>query len=185
MGKNHFENLPKEVRKGLNRRKFMRLGAGVAGAGFALGCGGRSMSLGQDPPADPPDPPSFVGFWHAKLVKSDGSLVFQSVVQYHPDGTEFENAYTPSITADFCEGVWKKVKDHTVMIYHIVLNHDATGTPSGYIVITQRNTLSKDGNSYQGSFTFTEYDDSNTEITSFNGTIEAHRIDFDHPFSLF
>ena len=85
----------------------------------------------------------------------------------------------------FCDGVWKKVNDHTVKIYHVVLAHDVTGAPSGYKIITQRNTLSHDGNSYHGTFTYSLYDDSNNLITTLAGTTAAQRIDFDHPFSLY
>lgn len=81
-------------------------------------------------------------------------------------------------------GVWKQ-HGNTVKIYHVALTFDgSTGVPDGgYIIFTQKNTLSSDGNSYHGTFTFTQYDNTNTKVTSFSGTTEGHRIDFNHPYT--
>lgn len=136
---------------------------------------------------------SVVGLWHVKLVQSDGSLLFQSLVQYHPDGLEAESADQSAITpANYCMGVWKQ-HGNTVEIYHIAWLFNA-GSPVGYAVITQRNTLSSDGNSYSGHFDFKQYlydFDSSNNITDaylaadFGGTTTGHRIDFQHPFALY
>lgn len=128
---------------------------------------------------------SFIGLWHVKLVKSDGSLFFQSLVQYHVGGMEMESADISPTVGNFCMGVWKKVAPNTVEIYHVAWIFDSTGTPAGYAIYTQRNVLDNDGDSYSGTFTYTQYDNDGNEITVFSGTTAGRRIDFHHPFKLF
>ena len=142
------------------------------------------------------DHASFVGLWHVKLLigGDPNNLLFQSLVQYHPDGLEAESADQSSITpANYCMGVWKNVAPNTVEIYHVAWLFD-NGTPVGYAVIKQRNTLSSDKNSYSGNFEFIQYQydtDTNGNITGaeqvadFGGTTVGHRVDFHHPFSLY
>lgn len=129
---------------------------------------------------------SVVGFWHALLLV-DGNPetpLFQSIVQYHADGLEAESADQSSINpGNYCMGVWKQEGD-TVEIYHIAWLFQ-NGNTAGYAVITQKNTLSHDGNSYTGTFRFKQYDNSGTLVMSLKGTTSAQRIDFHHPFSLF
>lgn len=104
---------------------------------------------GALPESDEGDP-SIVGFWHVKLIKTGGSLYYRSIVQYHPDGMEAESADLDPIGGNYCMGVWKQ-EGNTVTIYQIAWLYDS-GNPFAYGVFTQTNTLSSNGNSYQGHF---------------------------------
>lgn len=127
---------------------------------------------------------SVVGFWHVKLTHDDGSLFFQSVVQYHSDGMEMESADRPTYAGNFCMGVWKQ-EGHTVKIYHIAWLYN-NGNPIEYGVFTETNVLSNDGKSFRGQYDLKEYDSlTGAFLGEDKGTTAAHRIDFDHPFSLF
>ena len=131
---------------------------------------------------------SIVGFWHVELLLPDGSLFHQGTQQYHSDGLEFENAAAPAVQpANFCMGVWKQSGD-TVNIYHIVFLYNGVDTlpPTSYGELTETNILSEDGNSLNGTFAIKVYDLNNgSHLADINGTINANRIDFDHPFTLF
>lgn len=128
---------------------------------------------------------SVIGFWHVKLIKNDGSLFFQSIVQYHVGGLEMESAGLDPSGGNFCMGVWKQ-KGRTVTVYHVSLGFQG-GVPFAYGVFRYTNTLSKDGNSYRGHFDLKEYDIHTGEFlgVEVKGTTVAHRIDFDHPFKVF
>jgi hypothetical protein len=129
---------------------------------------------------------SVVGQWHVLLlVNGDPATpLFQSLVQYHSDGMEAESADQSSITpANYCMGVWKQ-HGNKVEIYHIAWLFD-NGTPVGYAVITQKNVLDNDGDSYKGTFEFKQYDNDGNLLADFNGTTQGRRIDFHHPFTLF
>ena len=65
---------------------------------------GTAMAKKKDAPAM--DQSSVVGFWHAELHYTDGSLWYQSIQQYHSDGLEMEDASTPPFNpAHVCMGV--------------------------------------------------------------------------------
>lgn len=130
--------------------------------------------------------PSIVGFWHFKLIQQDGTLYYQSIQQYHADGLEMEDAATPPThPAHVCMGVWKQ-DGNAVQIYHVIWTYNGDKPPVGYVVLTENNTLSQDGNSLTGTYTVKEYDIKDGHLTGQGtGTTVARRIDFDHPFGLF
>jgi hypothetical protein len=167
-----------------------------------LGSAFRPAAFVTAQPANPASPqnqqgqqgkPSVVGFWRALLLINGNAAtpLFQSIVQFHSDGLEMENADIPTIGGNVCMGVWKQ-HGNTVQIYHVALIFDSgTGLPptatgvSRYSIITQTNTLDDDGNSYHGTFTATNYDSDGTNLGSVSGTTEGHRIDFNHHFHLY
>lgn len=130
--------------------------------------------------------PSIVGLWHFKLVKQDGSLYYQSLQQYHADGLEMEDAATPPThPAHICMGVWKQT-GMSVSIYHIIWVYNGDGPPVGYVVLTEENTLSADGNALTGTFDMKQYDiNDGSLVGQMAGTTVGRRIDFAHPFTLF
>jgi hypothetical protein len=127
---------------------------------------------------------SVVGFWHVKLLNGDGSLYFQSLVQYHPDGMEAESADLDPNGGNYCMGVWKQ-EGRTITVYHIAWLYSG-GNPFAYGVFRQTNTLDHDGDSYHGTFDLKVYDLTGVnELQEVKGTTVAHRIDFHHPFSIY
>ncbi len=118
-----------------------------------------------------------VGLWH--VVYTAGGAVFNETLdQWHSDGTEFENAFLAPAQGNICFGVWKSTGSHSVRLHHIGWTFDptSTGTANGTFTLDETNTVSKDCNSYTGTFTFQTFDlkgDKGMEVT---GTIAATRI---------
>lgn len=125
------------------------------------------------------------GLWYVVLTMSTGGTLWQSFQQYHPGGLELESADLNPLGGNFCVGVWKQ-RGSTVKIYHVGWTYDGTeGNPNGSFVLTETSTLSKDGNSYNGTFVFTQYDSNGDSAPAFtlNGTLTGQRIDFSHPYT--
>jgi len=118
-----------------------------------------------------------VGLWH--VVYTAGGAVFNETLdQWHSDGTEFENAFLAPAQGNICFGVWKSTGSRSVRLHHIGWTFDpaSTGTANGTFTLDETNTVSKDCNTYTGTFTFQTFDlkgDKGIEVT---GTIEAKRI---------
>jgi hypothetical protein len=128
--------------------------------------------------------PSIVGMWHVVFTFSDGSVFDDAVVQWHPDGTEIMNSARPAQYGNFCMGIWKQTGDRQYFLNHIPWQgDDPTGQPEDGAQLLERVTLSQDGNSYTGTFTFTAYDNSGKPSPTFAGTIAAKRITPETPFS--
>jgi hypothetical protein len=122
---------------------------------------------------------SIVGLW--QVVYTAGGATFnQTLDEWHSDGTEFENAWLPPDTGNICFGVWKEVGPRTVRLHHIGWLFTPGSTPptaSGTFTLDETNTVSRDGKTYSGNFTFKTFDVTGTatgvEVT---GTIAATRI---------
>ena len=118
-----------------------------------------------------------VGLWHV-VYTANGGVFNETLDQWHSDGTEFENAFLAPAQGNICFGVWKSTGSHSVRLHHIGWTFDptSTGTANGTFTLDETNTVSKDCNSYTGTFTFKTFDlkgDQGMEVT---GTIAATRI---------
>jgi hypothetical protein len=142
------------------------------------------------------------GMWHVVFTAktqngetipvSGGVVIDNTVVVWHPDGTEIMNSSRSAQDGNFCLGVWKHTGDRTYLLNHIpwqgnVFNPaaapDAIGAPQGGAQIIEEITLSPDGNSYTGTFTLHAYDTSGNVYMWFTGVLSAKRITPDTPFS--
>jgi len=94
-----------------------------------------------------------VGTW---LV--DYGPVGQAFIQWHSDGTEWENITHPSIGGNICMGSWIQTGPWTYSRNHFGWIFDSTGMIAGYFNETETDTLSKDGNSYTGTNVTIFYD---------------------------
>jgi hypothetical protein len=125
-----------------------------------------------------------VGMWHAVFTDSSGSVFDDAVVQWHADGTEIMNSQRPAQDGNFCLGVWKQTGDREYLLNHIPWKgNDPTGAPQDGAQIIEKVTLSRDGNSYTGTYTFQPYDKNGNAGPLFTGTISATRITPSTPFS--
>jgi hypothetical protein len=97
----------------------------------------------------------------------DGAPVDHAYVAWHADGNEIMNSGRPAADANFCMGTWAQTGARTYMLKHFMLSWgqsvDADGvavdnTFIGPASIQETITLSKDGNSYTGTFVLTQYD---------------------------
>ncbi len=147
------------------------------------------------------DQPSIVGMWHVTFtahtqngvdITSPGMVIDNSVVVWHPDGTEIMNSARSAQDGNFCLGVWKRTGTRTYMLNHIPWQGNkfdpsappsTIGDPQEGVQILEWITLSPQGNSYAGTFTLKAYDTSGNIYTWFTGTLSAKRITPDTPFS--
>ncbi|MBB6144235.1 hypothetical protein HNQ77_002187 [Silvibacterium bohemicum] len=136
--------------------------------------------------------PSIVGLWHVVFTgqtMNGGSYSLpepfdNSVVVWHGDGTEIMNSSRPAQDGNFCLGVWQQTGKRQYFLNHIPWQgNDPTGTPTGGAQMLEKVTLSPDGNSYTGKFTFQAYDINGNPSLEVSGTLTAKRITPDTPFS--
>jgi hypothetical protein len=94
-----------------------------------------------------------VGTWHV-VYTTEGSTSGEAFIQWHSDGTEWENINYPVLGGNICMGSWK-----TTDRSHVYRNHYGwlynNGTLAGYFNETETDEVSWDGNSYTGVNTTT------------------------------
>ena len=137
-----------------------------------------AAGLGQEEQAAPDAnwSKSIVGLWHT-LYTSNGSPFFETLKEWHSDGTEFENVNHNPAIGSVCVGVWKQVNVRTVRLHHLGFLFAADGTPNGTFVVDETDTLAGNGMSYDGTFTFKIYDVNGVYTgTEYSGTVAATRI---------
>jgi hypothetical protein len=136
--------------------------------------------------------PSIVGMWHVVFTgqtMNGGSYSLpepfdNSVVVWHSDGTEIMNSSRPAADGNFCLGVWQQTGRRQYFLNHIPWQgNDPMGNPQDGAQILEKITLSPDGNSYSGKFTFQAYDINGNPSLSVTGTLTAKRITPGTPFS--
>lgn len=79
-------------------------------------------------------------------------------IQWHSDGTEWENITHPSIGGNICMGSWVQTGPRTYYRNHYGWIFDSTGVIAGYFNETETDTLSANGNSYSGTNVTIFYD---------------------------
>jgi hypothetical protein len=109
--------------------------------------------------------------------------------QWHSDKTEIiTSGGRPPSSGDVCMGVWKQTGRFTYKMKHIALawlSSDSTpsSTPATYVgpaIMTESVTLSRAGDSYEGTFTLDQYaKDEITLIEHISGKVEATRFTVD------
>ncbi len=123
-------------------------------------------------PVVPPGPPSSFQF-------------LESLKTWHADGTEFEEAFLPPSGGNICVGVWKDTGENSVKLHHIGLMFDSDGKVSFIFTTDETNTVSSNGKTYEGHFTFklwpASYDQVGvgTPLQEISGTTAATRITVD------
>lgn len=90
-----------------------------------------------------------VGTWHV-VYTAGGSPFAQAFIQWHSDGTEWENISQPTLGGNICMGSWKTV-DQT----HVFRSHYGwlftNGIVSGYFHEIETDEVAWDGSSYTGT----------------------------------
>jgi hypothetical protein len=91
--------------------------------------------------------------------------VGQAFIQWHSDGTEWENITHPSIGGNICMGSWVQTGPWTYSRNHFGWIFDSsTGLIAGFFNETETDTLSRDGNSYTGTNVTIFYDMDRTVV---------------------
>ena len=125
--------------------------------------------------------PSIVGFWHFKMLIGK-NVIDGGTQQWHSDGNEvIDSAMRSPLIGNVCFGVWKQVGERHYRLNHRGVGFDAAGSAvNGVDSIIFDVTLSRDGNSYNGTFTIFPYDpDGNSLGSPVKGTATGTRITVD------
>jgi hypothetical protein len=125
--------------------------------------------------ATAPSGDSIVGTWTTALSVG-GSVILNTIIQWHSDGTEADNADLPPTAGNTCEGSWVSTGARTVHRYHLGWTFDANSNPNGMFVLTEDNKVARDGNSYKGTFDQKFYDQNGNLVNELNGTVAAKRV---------
>lgn len=183
--------------------------AAAAPAGIMPALAARKMVLAAAPQSRTrtiPNPLQFLepiaGFYETTLTAEgngltsvpDGFVVDHAYIAWHADGTEATNSGRPAADANICMGTWAQTGPRTYMLNHFMLgwaqNVDADGvdidnTYVGPGHLQETVTLSRDGNSYTGTFVFTIYDTNYNIILPggipIKGTVTGTRKTVDSP----
>jgi hypothetical protein len=124
--------------------------------------------------SDHHDRNSIVGTWVVNYT-SGGNPAGDAFIQWHDDGTEWENIDFPVLGGNVCMGEWQQTGHRQVQRTHIGWLY-TDGTVSGYFTETETDTLSRDGDSYSGDNDMKIYDlDGNLQV-EFTGTSSATRF---------
>lgn len=153
--------------------------AGTVSAEAACGVpmGARVAQI-QLPPlnyAKTPSGDSIVGTWITTLIVG-GNPIFNTLIQWHADGTEADNADVPPTMGNTCEGSWVSTGRRTVHRHHLGWTFDANSNPNGMFVLTEDNKLNTTGNRYQGTFDQKFYDAKGKQVGEISGTVSAKRL---------
>lgn len=155
--------------------------AGTVSAEAACGVptGARVAQI-QLPPlkfATTPSGDSIVGTWTTTL-SVNGSPILNTIIQWHSDGTEADNADIPPTAGNTCEGSWVSTGRRTVHRYHLGWTFDPSNgsAPNGMFVLTEDNKLNPTGNRYQGTFDQKFYDQNGHQVGEISGTVAAKRV---------
>lgn len=144
-----------------------------------------SLLLAAEQSSDDP----IVGFWKVTFTARgnadipDGTPIDQAYVQWHSDHTEIMNSSRPPVTSSFCLGVWKRVGHSRYSLNHFAISWDANSNPVGPANIREHVALARDGQSFSGSFTIDQYDQSGNLLVHIQGDITGSRISVDTPAS--
>lgn len=115
-----------------------------------------------------------VGTWHV-IYTVEGSPFAEAFIQWHSDGTEWENINLPVLNGNICVGSWKALDARHVSRNHIGWLYQ-DGVQSGYFTETETDELAHDGLSYTGTNDQKIYDVSGTLQMQVTGTATATRI---------
>ncbi len=123
-----------------------------------------------------------VGMWHVHLVATStsgipnppppGAEVDAGYQQWHSDGTEMLNSGRPAANTNFCMGVWEQVGPRTFRLNHFAISYTQGPAPdpqsgptnirTGPTSIVEQVTVSPDGKTFKGTFTITDYAETDT-----------------------
>ncbi|HXZ58595.1 MAG TPA: hypothetical protein VEG26_00325 [Steroidobacteraceae bacterium] len=117
---------------------------------------------------------SVVGTWHVTYTTA-GAPGGEAFIQWHSDGTEWENINFPILGGNICMGSWKSLDATHVYRYHVGWLYN-DGVLAGHFIETETDVVSWDGNSYSGHNETKLYDLAGNLLADLPGTAKATRI---------
>jgi hypothetical protein len=115
-----------------------------------------------------------VGTWQVSYA-TGGTVYAEAFIQWHSDGTEWENIDFPILGGNICLGSWKAVGENRVSRYHVGWLY-SNGVLFGHFIETETDEVSHDGNSYTGNNDTKMYTLDGTMFNEVVGTSAATRI---------
>jgi hypothetical protein len=118
---------------------------------------------------------SIVGLWDVHYTSNYLGPWLETYDQWHSDGLEFEVAnLAPGVV---CQGSWKQMASNMVQLFHVGFVFNPDGSLQGPFKETQTDTVSPDGNSYDGTYDTKYYGtDGVTLLFEDTGTLHATRL---------
>lgn len=132
--------------------------------------------------------PSMIGLWHEVFIAEgntgsglppDGAEVDSALSEWHNDGTEATLDSRPPATGDVCMGVWKRLGDRHYLLNHFGIAFDPTidpNTPLGFANIRQDIVISRDSQTFTGTFSLDQYDAKGNLLVEIKGKLIGTRI---------
>jgi hypothetical protein len=117
---------------------------------------------------------NIVGTW-AVSYTVEGNPFGNAYIQWHSDGTEWENIDFPIAGGNICMGSWVAVDGKHVSRYHVGWLY-TDGILSGYFTETETDKVARDGNSYAGTNEQKVYDLDGNLLADVTGTSSATRF---------
>ena len=117
---------------------------------------------------------NIVGTWHV-IYTAGGSAFGEAFIQWHNDGTEWENINFPILGGNICMGSWKPIDKNRVTRNHIGWLY-TNGVLSGYFTETETDVVARDGNSYHGTNDQKVFDLEGNLVVEVPGTSTATRL---------
>lgn len=145
----------------------------AAGTAPAHGVSGVSLPKAFASDAGRGGPVDIVGTWLASYT-----LGGEAIIQWHSDGTEWENITNPVLGGNICLGRWERTGRYTYVRHHMGWIYEVAGAPaSNYFIEDETDELAADGKSYSGADTFTIYNmDGTVQVGPLTGTASATRF---------
>jgi hypothetical protein len=146
----------------------------VAALFMALAFACPSLSTAQEQEDTDEDGGAIVGLWHENYV-SDFGPPFETYTQWHSDGLEIE---TPNFLNGVCMGTFKQTHGRTFKLFHV------GWTPGGIppaptsvrFELRELNTVSRDRNTFDGTYDQKFFDATGNLVAEDSGTIHATRL---------
>ena len=117
---------------------------------------------------------NIVGTWVVNYTV-EGNPFGTAYIQWHNDGTEWENIDFPISGGNICMGSWVPVDAKHVSRYHVGWLY-TDGTLSGYFTETETNKVARDGGTYAGTNEQKVYDLDGNLLADVTGTSAATKI---------
>jgi hypothetical protein len=137
------------------------------------GAAGADARIVLPPPSTGNAAQDIVGTWLVTYT-AGGKRFAQAFIQWHDDGTEWENINLPLSGGNICVGSWKPVDSLHVYRFHIGWLYTA-GVLSGYFTETETDKIPHH-NSYSGVNDTKVFDLSGNMLAEVPGTANAVRI---------
>jgi hypothetical protein len=115
-----------------------------------------------------------VGTWRVSYTVEGGHFA-DAFIQWHSDGTEWENINLPVMGGNICLGSWKRIDAEHVFRNHVGWLY-TNGVLTGYFTEQETDVIAPGGTTYGGVNQQNIYDLAGTLQVSVTGTSAAVRI---------